>query len=138
MAQQKELRRMRRTELIEIIYALKQSETTLEAQKAALEAQLAERTLRLEQAGSIAEAALSLNHVFEAAQQAADDYLVSAEAAKAEAEKLLEETRQQCEAMRRDAENDVAAKWDAFNKKAKEMLDEYNETGVIPLERSTE
>lgn len=129
---------MRRTELIEIIYALKQSETTLEAQKAALEAQLAERTLRLEQAGSIAEAALSLNHVFEAAQQAADDYLVSAEAAKAEAEKLLEETRQQCEAMRRDAENDVAAKWDAFNKKAKEMLDEYNETGVIPLERSTE
>lgn len=129
---------MRRTELIEIIYALKQSETTLEAQKAALEAQLAERTLRLEQAGSIAEAALSLNHVFEAAQQAADDYLVSAEAAKAEAEKLLEETRQQCETMRRDAENDVAAKWDAFNKKAKEMLDEYNETGVIPLERSTE
>lgn len=129
---------MRRTELIEIIYALKQSETALEAQKAALEAQLAERTLRLEQAGSIAEAALSLNHVFEAAQQAADDYLVSAEAAKAEAEKLLEETRQQCETMRRDAENDVAAKWDAFNKKAKEMLDEYNETGVIPLERSAE
>lgn len=72
---ERELRRMNRMELIEIIYALKQHEEELEQQNAKLCRQLADRTLRLEQVGSIAEAALSLNRVFEAAQAAADQYL---------------------------------------------------------------
>lgn len=62
---ERELRRMNRMELIEIIYALKQHEEELEQQNAKLRRQLADRTLRLEQVGSIAEAALSLNRVFE-------------------------------------------------------------------------
>ena len=77
---ERELRRMNRMELIEIIYALKQHEEELEQQNANLRRQLADRTLRLEQVGSIAEAALSLNRVFEAAQTAADQYLESVKA----------------------------------------------------------
>lgn len=73
---ERELRRMNRMELIEIIYALKQHEEELDN----LRQQLADRTLRLEQVGSIAEAALSLNRVFEAAQAAADQYLESVKA----------------------------------------------------------
>ena len=69
---ERELRRMSRTELIEIIYALKQHEEELE--------QLDDRTLRLEHAGSIAEASLALHQVFEAAQAAADAYLKSVKA----------------------------------------------------------
>ena len=61
-------------------YALKQHEEELERQNAKLRRQLADRTLRLEQVGSIAEAALSLNRVFEAAQAAADQYLESVKA----------------------------------------------------------
>lgn len=76
----RELRRMNRMELIEIIYALKQHEEELEQQNAKLRRQLADRTLRLEQAGSIAEASLLLNRVFEAAQAAADQYLESIKA----------------------------------------------------------
>ena len=70
---ERELRRMNRMELIEIIYALKQHEEELEQQNANLRQQLAE-------VGSIAEAALSLNRVFEAAQAAADQYLESVKA----------------------------------------------------------
>lgn len=77
---ERELRRMSRTELIEIIYALKQHEEELEQQNAALEQKLADRTLRLEQAGSIAEASLALHRVFEAAQAAADTYVNSVKA----------------------------------------------------------
>lgn len=77
---ERELRHMSRTELIEIIYALKQHEEELEQRNAELEQKLADRTLRLEHAGSIAEAALELNHVFEAAQAAADAYLESVKA----------------------------------------------------------
>lgn len=46
-------------------------------EKEELEEQLRQRAIKLDRAGSIAEAALSLNRVFEAAQQAADDYLLS-------------------------------------------------------------
>lgn len=45
---ERELRRMNRMELIEIIYALKQHEEELEQQNANLRRQLADRTLRLE------------------------------------------------------------------------------------------
>ena len=53
---ERELRRMNRMELIEIIYALKQHEEELERQNANLRHQLADRTLRRVQVGSIAEA----------------------------------------------------------------------------------
>ena len=73
----RELRHMRRTELVEIIFALKQSEDPLKAENADLTAKLEQRQIHLDSAGSIAQAALELNHVFEAAQAAADDYLAS-------------------------------------------------------------
>ena len=78
----RELRHMRRTELVEIILALKQSEDRLRAENAALSAQLQERQIHIENAGSIAQAALELNKVFEAAQAAADEYVASVLAAK--------------------------------------------------------
>ena len=77
----RELRHMRRTELVEIILALKQSEDRLRAENAALSAQLQERQIHIENAGSIAQAALELNKVFEAAQAAADEYVASVLAA---------------------------------------------------------
>lgn len=77
----RELRRMRRAELVEIILALKQTEDRLRAENAALSAQLQERQIHIEHAGSIAQAALELNKVFEAAQAAADEYVASVRAA---------------------------------------------------------
>ena len=66
------------------------------------EAELGERRLAIEEAGSIAEAALKLNGVFQAAQTAADDYLwqcrqradellAEAERKREEAQKLADE-----------------------------------------------
>ena len=65
---EKELRRMSRPELIEIIYALKSNEEC-------------NRTIQISEAGFIAEAALQLNDIFSTAQAAADDYLTSIKAA---------------------------------------------------------
>lgn len=109
----RELRHMRRTELVEIIFALKQSEDALKAENTALKAQLEERQIRLDKAGSIAQAALELNHVFENAQAAADDYLASVRAAdhddlqaqaQAEAAQILAQA--QAEADRRKAQTE--------------------------------
>ncbi|MCD7777998.1 MAG: DNA repair protein [Clostridiales bacterium] len=74
---EKELRKMNRTELIEIIYALQQNEKNLRTENEKLKEELNEKIIRLEQAGSIAEAALSLNRIFEDAQAAAEQYLYS-------------------------------------------------------------
>ena len=117
----RELRRMHRAELIEIIYALKQSEDQLKAQNAALTAQLQDRQLRLESAGSIAQAALELNNVFAAAQAAADDYLHSVQAsvadtnataantlsqARSEAKRILEQAQADADSLKAQAQQE--------------------------------
>lgn len=71
----KEFRRLKRSELIEIIYQYQQNEKNLMAEIDRLKEQLADRKLKIEKAGSIAEAALELSGIFEAAQKAADEYL---------------------------------------------------------------
>ena len=73
----RELKKLSRAELIDIIYALKEREDDLSAQVAALEEKLAQREIQISRAGSIAEAALAINRVFEQAQAAAEDYLLS-------------------------------------------------------------
>ncbi len=81
MKKDKALRRLGRKELLEIIYTLKQQQEELQAQLDEANRQLADRTIRLENAGSIAQAALAINNVMEAAQAAADSYLASVQAA---------------------------------------------------------
>lgn len=75
--QEKELRKMTRSELIEIIYALQQNEKRLIAEKEELQAKLDDRVIRINNAGSLAEASLAVNQIFEACQMAANDYLRS-------------------------------------------------------------
>lgn len=73
--QENELRHMGRADLIEIIYEYQTREQNLLEENAELRSQLEDRRLKLEKAGSIAEAALAVHHVFEQAQAAADQYL---------------------------------------------------------------
>ena len=70
-----ELKKLKRHELLQML--LEQSKT-VEALKKELEEKnrlLEEKEIKIKEAGSIAEAALKLNNVFEAAQAAADQYL---------------------------------------------------------------
>ncbi|MCC8182753.1 MAG: hypothetical protein LIO45_07280 [Clostridiales bacterium] len=103
----KELRRMNRTELIEIIYALQQNEKELRGENEELRRQLEDRLLHIERAGSIAEAAISLNHVFEDAESAAQQYLVSIQNQHTEAEQTLKKAREQADKMIASAQAEV-------------------------------
>ena len=67
----KELKHLSRAELIDIIYELQKQSEEKDAQMQNMQAALNERTLRISKAGSIAEAAIGVNGVFEAAQAAA-------------------------------------------------------------------
>ena len=76
----RELRKLSRKDLLELLIVQGRERDALQAQLEQAKAALAERQIRAEQAGSIAEAALQLNGVFEAAQAAAQQYLDSVRA----------------------------------------------------------
>ena len=72
---EKELRHLKRVELLELLVEQSKQVEELEARLQEAEEKLKNREILIETTGSIAEAALKLNGVFEAAQAAADQYL---------------------------------------------------------------
>lgn len=73
----KELRRLGRAELLQLMLEQSRRIEKLEKENAELKARLQDRVLVMEQSGSIAEASMKLSGIFEAAQCAADQYLDS-------------------------------------------------------------
>ena len=71
----KELHRLSRKELLEMLLAQIQANEKLKEELRRAERQLSDRRLLQENAGSMAEAAMRLNAVFEAADRAAQQYL---------------------------------------------------------------
>lgn len=97
----KELRKLRRDDLLQIlIRQQRQIDELTEAVKRA-EAELEKRDIAIQEAGSVAEAAIRLNGVFEAAQAAADQY--GAEM-RSRADALEETARKQSEDAKRQAD----------------------------------
>ena len=70
-----ELRKLSRADLLELLLAQSKENERLREQLRQAEEKLADRKIELETAGSIAQAALQLNGVFEAADRAAAQYL---------------------------------------------------------------
>ena len=97
----KELRRLSRRELVDIIYQMKKNEQQLQEEIDSLQAALEDKRLRISNAGSIAEAAVSISNVFTAAQETADRYLHEIACMKADTEKTCAEM---IEAARKKAE----------------------------------
>ena len=93
----KELKRLSRRELVDIIYQLKKNEQNLQDQIAALQDALEDKRIRISNAGSIADAAADITKILTAAQDAADLYLNEIQEMKAEAqaecEKIIENAK---------------------------------------------
>ena len=125
-----ELRRLSRADLIDIIYTLQQQKEQAEQQLAQTQAQLQDRQLRLANAGSIAEAALSLNGVFDAAQ-AADQYLqavrTSAAETQAQKEQILVDAERQAKEIVDTAERQAAEHWKRFQLQAGQLIQAHAE-----------
>ena len=71
----KEFKKLSRAQLIDIIYQLQLQIDKLTEQNQELERELADKRLRLQSAGNIADAALEINNCFRSAQNAAEQYL---------------------------------------------------------------
>jgi hypothetical protein len=72
-----EFRKLNRKQLTEMLVEQSKQIASLKEQLRAAEEKLEDRDIKLNEAGNIAEAALQLNHVFEDAQQACEQYVYS-------------------------------------------------------------
>ena len=72
---EKELRRLGRAELLEMLLARTEENQKLKKQLQEAQEALSDRRIAVEKAGTMAEAALKLSGVFEAADRAARQYL---------------------------------------------------------------
>lgn len=126
---EKELRKLNRAELLELLLELSRENETLREQLRQTEAALADRRLRLDQAGSIAEAALQVSGIFEAAQQAADQYLSSVNELSTRQEEICArmeaETKRKCDAMVEKAQADSQRYWDDISRRMEDFYEAH-------------
>lgn len=86
----REFKRLGRSQLIDIIYQFQLKQNELIAENERLSKELEDKRLRVVEAGNIAEAALGIHNVMQAAQDAADAYLE-------EIRVMREETKEKCQ-----------------------------------------
>ncbi len=99
----KEFRHLRRADLIDIIYELQKNSDKLQHENDTLRRQLEDKELKISKAGSIAEAAVSLNGFFECAQATANQYLQEIHRVRIKTEQKLEQAEAKAEAIIADA-----------------------------------
>ena len=120
----KELKRLSRGDLLEMLLDLSLENDRLNKELTELREAMAQRSIAVEESGSLAEAALKLNGIFEAAQAACDQYTENIRSrsenmeqtcrqmedqAKAKCDQMLAETKQRCEEMIRKARKQAGA-----------------------------
>ena len=126
---EKQLKNLSRAELLEILLEQGKENERLQDRIQKLEQKLQERMLNINKAGSIAEAALALHGVFEAAEASCLQYTENIRAlserqaalskeyesrAKAEAEDILRKTRERCAALEAETKRKCDQQiWDA-------------------------
>lgn len=96
----KELRRLRRSDLMEMLLQLSKENLQLHQDLEDARQQLQEKHIIIEEAGSLADAVLRLNGIFEAAQAACDQY---EENIRIRCRELEEQTRLACGLTQDDA-----------------------------------
>ena len=100
----KELKRLSRRELVDIIYQLKKNEQDMQEEIESLKTELQDKRIRISTAGSIANAAMTVTNVFSTAQMTADIYL------------------REISCMREDADRECAKKIEEAEKRVRDIL----------------
>lgn len=115
-----DLKRLSRAELLELLIEQVNENDALRKEIDGYKKRLSERTIACEEAGSIAEAALRLNGVFEAAQAACDQYTENIK--RLSDPDAVKNTEEICNKMIEDAKAEADAYWDSINKKVDELV----------------
>lgn len=123
----KDLQKLKRIELLEILIEQGKTIERLEKELASANKKLEDRNIHLTEAGSIADAAVQISGIFEAAQSAAHIYLENVQkmeqTTKDRCEEMERETLEKCQNMIIEAEKSVDKKWEEISER---LEDFYN------------
>ncbi|MCQ2482511.1 MAG: hypothetical protein MJ153_03390 [Clostridia bacterium] len=122
---ERELRKLNRNELLDVVYEYQQTEKKLRERIALLEEELSNKEIKAKECGSIAKEAMELNGIFEAAQKAADQYV---EAVKQAQVAKGEEITRLAEEEARTIIEDAVKHSEAIIKRAEEQTLKLNRT----------
>ncbi|MCR6545069.1 hypothetical protein NVS47_05995 [Dehalobacterium formicoaceticum] len=143
-----ELKKLKRADLLEMLIDQSKENVNLQQQLNDALDQLQQREIKINKAGSIAEAALQINGLFESAQNSCAQYLDNIERLNGELEKiraeqeavstrilaesqekaaqLISKTQEKCDQMVAAAEEEAAVYWDEVFQKLGVYHEEHN------------
>ena len=123
----RELRRLSRTDLLELLLAQRKENEQLRCILDETQSQLADRTIKIDNAGSIAEASLQLSGIFTAAQDSCQYYMENIKLLSERQTKICQqmeaETREKCDRMVAEAELKAQQCWENCSARIKALVD---------------
>ncbi len=123
---ERELRRLSRADLLELLLAQRRENEQLRCLLDQTQSQLTDRTIQINNAGSIAEASLQLSGIFDAAQDSCKYYIENVrqlnERQTAICQQMEQETKEKCDLMVREAEQKAQQCWENCSEKIKQLV----------------
>lgn len=122
----RQLRRLNRADLLKLLLEEKKENEALREQLQQLQQQLENRQMNIDQSGSLAEAALRLGGIFEAAETACQYYTENIRNLSGRQEeicrKMEQETREKCDRMLEHARQMSRTYWDEYTEKCSRYM----------------
>lgn len=126
---ERELRRLSRADLLELLLAQRRENEQLRCILDQTQAQLADRTIKIDKAGSLAEASLQLSGIFNAAEDSCRYYMdnirLLSERQSQVCQQMERETKEKCDRMVAEAELKTQQCWDNCAEKIKQLVDSF-------------
>ena len=137
-----EVNRVDAGEVLKLLLEEKWNNEALLAQIRQLQLQLENRQMRMDQAGSLAEAALKLSGIFDAAESACQYYTENIRALSGRQEeicrKMEQETREKCDRMLEQAKQMTRVYWEEYKEKCSKYMKSMEEAQHRSEERVEE
>ena len=121
----KELRKLSRADLIAMMLEMAKENQRLQQELDVAQNSLNSRKIAIENAGSLADAAMQLNGVFEAAEDACSQYTRNLQERSRNiqeyCDQIEQQTRERCNKMLEQAKREADAYWEYVREKAREL-----------------
>ena len=128
---ERELRRLSRADLLELLLAQRRENEQLRCMLDQTQSQLADRTIKIDNAGTLAEASLQLSGIFTAAQDACQYYVDNiqqlSERQSLVCQQMEQETREKCDLMLEQARQMSRVYWEEYTEKCSRYMKSMEE-----------
>lgn len=121
----KELKKLNRTDLIALLLEVSRENQQLKEELEQTKEKLQSKTIAIDQAGSLADAAIQLNGVFAAAEDACQQYARNIQERNSQIQQVCDrmeaQTREKCRLMLENTQREADAYWEFVREKVREL-----------------